>query len=58
MGTSYCASKHGLIGLVSSALAELAPQRIRVNLLCPGIVDTPMHHRGRALVGDALYVRS
>lgn len=55
MGTSYSASKHGLIGLVSSASAELAPQGIRVNLLCPGVVDTPMHHRARALVGDALF---
>lgn len=55
MGSSYCASKHGLIGLVSSASAELGPHGIRVNLLCPGIVDTPMHHRGRALAGDPVY---
>ena len=35
--------------------AELAPKGIRVNLLCPGIIDTPMHRRGRELFGDALY---
>jgi NAD(P)-dependent dehydrogenase (short-subunit alcohol dehydrogenase family) len=52
---AYCASKHGLIGLTTSVSAELAPKGIRVNLLCPGIIDTPMHQRGRALVGDALY---
>ncbi|MCP6769554.1 SDR family oxidoreductase, partial [Klebsiella pneumoniae] len=46
---AYCASKHGLIGLTSSVSAELAPQGIRVNLICPGIVDTPMHRRGREL---------
>ena len=52
---AYVASKHALIGLTSSASAELAQKGIRVNLLCPGIIDTPMHHRGRALFGDALY---
>ncbi len=52
---AYCASKHGLIGLTTSVSAELAPKGIRVNLLCPGIIDTPMHRRGRALFGDALY---
>jgi NAD(P)-dependent dehydrogenase (short-subunit alcohol dehydrogenase family) len=52
---AYCASKHGLIGLTSSVSAELAPKGIRVNLICPGIIDTPMHRRGRALFGDALY---
>jgi NAD(P)-dependent dehydrogenase (short-subunit alcohol dehydrogenase family) len=52
---AYVASKHALIGLTSSVSAELAPKGIRVNLLCPGIIDTPMHHRGRALFGDAVY---
>ncbi len=52
---AYCASKHALIGLTSSVSAELAPKGIRVNLLCPGIVDTPMHRRGRQLFGDAVY---
>ena len=54
-GSAYVASKHGLIGLTSSVSAELAPRGIRVNLVCPGIIDTPMHHRGRAVLGDALY---
>jgi NAD(P)-dependent dehydrogenase (short-subunit alcohol dehydrogenase family) len=54
-GSAYVASKHGLIGLTSSVSAELAPRGIRVNLVCPGIIDTPMHHRGRAQLGDALY---
>lgn len=54
-GSAYAASKHALIGLTSSVSAELAPQGIRVNLVCPGFIDTPMHHRGRAILGDALY---
>ncbi len=53
--SAYCASKHGLIGLTSSVSAELAPQGIRVNLVCPGITDTPMHRRARKLFGDDTY---
>jgi NAD(P)-dependent dehydrogenase (short-subunit alcohol dehydrogenase family) len=54
-GAAYVASKHGLIGLTSSVSAELAPQGIRVNAVCPGIIDTPMHRRARALLGDEIY---
>ena len=54
-GAAYVTSKHGLIGLTTSVSAELAPQGIRVNLVCPGIIDTPMHHRLRGLLGDDLY---
>jgi NAD(P)-dependent dehydrogenase (short-subunit alcohol dehydrogenase family) len=53
--SSYVASKHGLIGLTTSASAELAPQGIRVNLICPGIIDTPMHRRLRGIIGDEIY---
>jgi NAD(P)-dependent dehydrogenase (short-subunit alcohol dehydrogenase family) len=54
-GSAYVTSKHGLIGLTSCVSAELAPQGIRVNLVCPGFIDTPMHHRGRAILGDEIY---
>ncbi len=54
-GAAYCASKHGQIGITTSASAELAPQGIRVNLVCPGIIDTPMHHRVRGVFGDDLF---
>jgi NAD(P)-dependent dehydrogenase (short-subunit alcohol dehydrogenase family) len=54
-GSAYVASKHGQIGLTTSASAELAPQGIRVNLVCPGFIDTPMHQRARGLLGDDLY---
>lgn len=54
-GAAYCTSKHGLIGLTTSVSAELASQGIRVNLVCPGIVDTPMHRRLRRDIGDEVY---
>jgi NAD(P)-dependent dehydrogenase (short-subunit alcohol dehydrogenase family) len=57
-GSAYVASKHGLVGLTSSASAELAPQGIRVNLLCPGFVDTPMHQRARQTLGDEIYANN
>jgi NAD(P)-dependent dehydrogenase (short-subunit alcohol dehydrogenase family) len=39
---AYCASKAGLLGLTRSACALLGPDGIRVNSVCPGVVDTPL----------------
>jgi NAD(P)-dependent dehydrogenase (short-subunit alcohol dehydrogenase family) len=44
--TAYCASKAGLLGLVRSLAAELAPRQIQVNAICPGWVDTSMAREG------------
>ena len=54
-GAAYVASKHAQVGLTTSVSAELAPQGIRVNIVCPGIIDTPMHHRLRGIIGDEPY---
>lgn len=42
--SSYCASKAGLLHLTKVMALELAPRGIRVNALCPGNIETEMHH--------------
>lgn len=39
--TGYCASKHALIGLVRALSMEVGPFGVRVNAVCPGLVDAP-----------------
>jgi len=43
--SAYVASKHGVVGLTRSAAIECAKAGIRVNAVCPGLVDTPMVDR-------------
>jgi NAD(P)-dependent dehydrogenase (short-subunit alcohol dehydrogenase family) len=40
--SAYSASKHAVIGLTRSVAIEYAATGIRINAVCPGIVDTPM----------------
>ena len=40
--TAYCASKAGLVMFAKTLAVDLAPYSIRVNAICPGIIDTPL----------------
>ena len=49
-GSSYSASKWGIIGLMKSAALELGQYDITVNALIPGLVDTPLTRYDKRLI--------
>ena len=44
---AYSAAKAAVINLTRGAAVELAPERIRVNAICPGFIATPLAEQGR-----------
>ena len=47
----YSSSKAALISLTQGLAMQLAPYGIRVNAVCPGLIDTPIWHRGDKVLG-------
>lgn len=48
---TYASSKSALIGLTQGLAMQLAPHEINVNAVCPGLIDTPMWHKGDKMMG-------
>jgi NAD(P)-dependent dehydrogenase (short-subunit alcohol dehydrogenase family) len=42
---AYVASKHGVVGLVRSMAIDSAAANVRINAICPGMIETPMVDR-------------
>jgi NAD(P)-dependent dehydrogenase (short-subunit alcohol dehydrogenase family) len=50
--TAYCASEAGVVMFGKSLAIELSADNIRVNAICPGIIDTPMFRRSWERAAD------
>lgn len=42
---AYVAAKHGVVGLVRCMALDFGPKGVRSNVICPGLVETPMARR-------------
>jgi NAD(P)-dependent dehydrogenase (short-subunit alcohol dehydrogenase family) len=49
----YCLTKHAVVGLVRSLVPQLAERNVRINAVCPSIVDTPLIANVRGVLEDA-----
>jgi NAD(P)-dependent dehydrogenase (short-subunit alcohol dehydrogenase family) len=61
---AYAASKGGVVGMTLPLARDLAPMRVRVNTIAPGLIDTPIYGKGERadqfkgnLVANVLYPR-
>ena len=51
---NYAASKGGVDGLTRALAKELAPRKVRVNAIAPGMIETAMSQVVRGVIGDQL----
>lgn len=55
--SNYAASKGAVEALTRALAVELAPRRIRVNAIAPGVIETSMSQQVRDLAGDEVKSR-
>ncbi|TMH20940.1 MAG: SDR family oxidoreductase [Betaproteobacteria bacterium] len=55
--TNYAASKGAIKAFTSTRAVELAPRKITVNCVAPGVIDTEMSQQVRAMAGDEVKSR-
>ena len=49
--SGYIAAKHALLGLTKAAALDVVADGIRINAVCPGIIDTPLLEHGKKVPG-------
>lgn len=50
---AYVTSKHAIVGLSKCAVAEYASENVRINVVSPGPIDTPLQDRAEAKAKDS-----
>lgn len=53
--SAYHATKHGVLGFTKSSALEYAAKGIRINAVCPGIIETPMVETMLTTQSDAMH---
>src|ERR1700733_6975785 len=52
--SAYCASKYGLVGFAHSIFEEVKEQGVKVSVLCPGYINTPMVNAETRLIPEKM----
>jgi NAD(P)-dependent dehydrogenase (short-subunit alcohol dehydrogenase family) len=52
VGAAYCASKHGIVGLTRSASLVYASKGVRINAVCPGLIESGLGQKLITRLGD------